>query len=109
MPESGQKLYERSCASCHGKGARGDGPAAASLRTPPPDLTQIAKRRNGQFPAGDIATYIDGRLEVPAHGSREMPIWGDSFSDSVGGGTIGDEVTRGNVAVIVEYLKSIQR
>ena len=35
---SGQALYELNCASCHGRDARGDGPAAGTLHPRPPDL-----------------------------------------------------------------------
>jgi copper transport protein len=35
----GQALFAQNCASCHGAGAKGDGPAAASLKPPPVDLT----------------------------------------------------------------------
>ena len=31
----GKAMYERHCQSCHGSGGRGDGPAAASLKTQP--------------------------------------------------------------------------
>ena len=35
----GQNLWLSTCLSCHGPQARGNGPAAASLDQPPPDLT----------------------------------------------------------------------
>jgi hypothetical protein len=40
----GRILYLTYCQGCHGLGGRGDGPAAASLRTPPPDLTRLWQR-----------------------------------------------------------------
>ena len=36
---AGAALYRPNCESCHGEGGRGDGPAAASLPTRPPNLT----------------------------------------------------------------------
>lgn len=36
---AGGELYTAYCASCHGPGGRGDGPAAAGLQPPPADLT----------------------------------------------------------------------
>lgn len=36
----GRKLYAANCASCHGAEGRGDGPLAANLDPPPPDLAQ---------------------------------------------------------------------
>jgi mono/diheme cytochrome c family protein len=36
----GRALYETNCAMCHGDGARGDGPMAASLPVPPPSILE---------------------------------------------------------------------
>ena len=106
---AGQQYFLRYCSACHGMSGRGDGPAAPALRLPPADLTRIAQRRGGHFPVVDIATFIDGRTVVPAHGSREMPVWGERFGEMVGGGSVGEEVVRGNLLVLIEYLQSIQR
>jgi hypothetical protein len=57
----------------------------------------------------EIAASIDGRTVVSAHGSREMPIWGERFGEMGGGGSIGEEVVRGNLLVLMEYLQSIQQ
>ena len=108
LAELGAPLFERYCTSCHGLAGRGDGPAAASLRTRPADLTGIAKRRGGEFRNGEIAQFIDGRFAVPAHGSREMPVWGERFGADVPDSGVGESIARGNIASLVEYLKSIQ-
>lgn len=106
---AGQQYFLRYCSACHGLEGRGDGPSAAALRIPPADLTRIAQRRGGQFPVTEIAAYIDGRTVVSAHGSRQMPIWGERFGEMVGVGGVSEEVVRGNVLVLIEYLKTIQR
>lgn len=105
----GAPLFSRYCTSCHGVGARGDGPAASSLRPRPADLTGIAKRRGGEFPSGQVAQFIDGRFELAAHGSREMPVWGERFGADVPDSGVGESIARGNIASLVEYLKSIQQ
>ncbi len=105
----GAESYQQYCASCHGPEGRGDGPAAAALRERPADLTRIAARRGGEFPDAEIATYIDGRFELSAHGTREMPIWGEQLGESLAEGVHPDEVVRGRILTLVEYLKSIQR
>jgi mono/diheme cytochrome c family protein len=104
----GEGLFVRHCAACHGTDGRGDGPSASALSKPPANLTGIAARRGGVFPAGDIASYIDGRFELPAHGTREMPIWGRRLGEPIAQGTEGDEVARGRIDLLVEYLKTIQ-
>ena len=106
---AGQQYFVRYCSACHGMTGRGDGPSAPALRTPPADLTRIVQRRGGRFPVAEIAAYIDGRTVVPAHGSREMPIWGERFGEMGGSGSVGEEVVRGNLLVLIEYLQTIQQ
>jgi mono/diheme cytochrome c family protein len=106
---SGEELFARFCASCHGEGARGDGPVAQSLKTVVPDLTSIT-RRYGEFPAGVIRDMIDGRgLDVRAHGTREMPVWGYEFFVEEGGDVIAQNAVRQAIGKLVEYLRSLQR
>jgi mono/diheme cytochrome c family protein len=109
LAELGAEQFARYCASCHGIRARGDGPVASSLSVKPADLTRIAARRGGTFPAAEVARFIDGRFEVTAHGSREMPVWGRRFSEDVPDAGVGEEIGRGKIASLVEYLRSIQR
>ncbi len=109
LAELGAEAFPRYCASCHGLGAQGNGPAAAALLVRPADLTRIAARRGGAFPDGEVARKIDGRFDLPAHGNREMPIWGDRFGDAIPDSGVAEEISRGRIAVLVEYLKSIQR
>ncbi|MGO9166065.1 MAG: c-type cytochrome, partial [Candidatus Sulfotelmatobacter sp.] len=47
---SGKEMYHAYCASCHGAGGKGDGPASPALKFPPSDLTNLAKRNAGKFP-----------------------------------------------------------
>lgn len=108
LAEMGAEQFQRYCASCHGVGAAGDGPVADSLKTRPADLTRIAARRGGSFPDGEIARKIDGRFALQAHGTREMPIWGKALGDDIPDAGISEEVARGKILLLVEYLKSIQ-
>ena len=107
LADMGSELYGQYCASCHGSGGAGDGPAATALKTPPADLTRIAERR-GKFDEGEVARFIDGRFSPEAHGSREMPVWGARFGERVPEAGLSEEITRGRILVLVEYLKSIQ-
>lgn len=104
----GAQLFGRYCASCHGMTGVGDGPVAGALSRPPADLTRIAARRGGDFPDGEIAQWIDGRFDVPAHGPREMPIWGRQLADPIAEDASGEEVARGRIDLLVDYLKAIQ-
>jgi mono/diheme cytochrome c family protein len=109
LAQMGESVYLRRCASCHGGDARGHGPASGALQTPPPDLTLISARRDGEFPEGEMARFIDGRFDLPAHGSREMPIWGERLGEAIPESSLAEEVARGKIATLIEYLKSIQR
>jgi mono/diheme cytochrome c family protein len=108
LANMGEPYFEAYCASCHGLSGAGDGPAAAGLNPPPADLTRIAARRGGAFPDSEIANFIDGRFDVPERGAREMPLWGRRLSEGVPEAGVGESLARGKIAVLVEYLKSIQ-
>ena len=73
----GKYEYESSCAVCHGSQGKGDGPMRGQLVKRVPDIT---KRNNGVFPFSRVYQVIDGREEVLAHGTREMPVWGRIYS-----------------------------
>ena len=67
-----------SCASCHGVSGKGNGPLVPLLRRTPPDLTLLAKNNQGIFPMNRLYEVIEGD-KVPAHGSRDMPVWGRAY------------------------------
>jgi len=75
----GPDLFNLYCATCHGRDAKGAGPVAQSLKTPPPDLTLLARRNGGLFPRGRVKAAIAGGTATPAHGSVDMPVWGPIF------------------------------
>jgi hypothetical protein len=38
-----------------------------------------------------------------------MPVWGERFGETIPDSGVGEEIARGKIAVLVEYLRSIQR
>jgi mono/diheme cytochrome c family protein len=101
----GRDLFEFYCASCHGRDGTGGGPVVQALRVPPPDLTRIAARNGGTFPRAGVQAFVTGDKEVPpAHGSKEMPVWGPIFRDL----DANDKSNRVRIANIVDYIASIQ-
>lgn len=106
---SGEELFGRFCASCHGESAHGDGPVARSLNTVVPDLTLI-RARYGEFPAMLIRDTIDGRgVDIRAHGTRAMPVWGYEFWVEEGGDVVAQNAVREAINKLVEYLRTVQR
>ena len=100
---SGQEMYVQYCASCHGKEGKGDGPAAAALKTPPGNITTLTTRNKGTFPALRVAQMIQGEETAAAHGSRDMPTWGQVFHQ-----TEQTSMVKLRVANLTDYIKSIQ-
>lgn len=101
----GKELYVSYCQICHGE--FGDGAMAELLKIQPPDLTLIAARRDGNFPAEEIHKIIDGTEPVEGHGSGDMPIWGVTFKVSERLGS--EKAVQEEIENIVIYLQSIQR
>lgn len=100
---SGAATFRLYCASCHGTSGKGDGPLASSMKVPPADLTQIAKRNRGVLPADQILRTIDGRSPARGHGS-DMPVWGDAFATSrLDSASVAQRLQR-----LVSYVESIQ-
>lgn len=102
---SGSEMFASYCAPCHGKEGKGNGPAAAALKYPPANLTQLAKKNNGKFPADRVATVLRSGVSGGAHGSSDMPIWGPLFSQVSGRD---EAVVRMRIANLVKYLESLQ-
>jgi len=82
MPDvaSGKQTYREYCASCHGEDGKGMGPAASALKTPPSDLTTLAKRHADKFPEDYVAEIVRLGKPIQAHGSSDMPVWGPIFN-----------------------------
>jgi len=100
----GPDLYRMYCAACHGRDGKGQGPVAAALKVPPPDLTVLSRRQKGVFPAFEVETIITGPATVAAHGSDEMPVWGPIFRAL----DASDARAKARIKNLVAYVQSIQ-
>jgi len=100
----GQQLFGHYCAVCHGKDAKGTGPAADALKKAPADLTQITRRSGAPaFPEVHVMRIIKGDDTVGAHGSRDMPVWAELFTS-----LRGKETAELRVNALMRYLQNIQ-
>src|SRR5262249_51404602 len=76
---SGEQMFKSYCAPRLGLEAKGTGPAAAALKKSPANLTELSSRSGGKFPELKVFNTIKGDLEVSAHGTKDMPVWGALF------------------------------
>ncbi len=106
---SGAILFQLHCASCHGEDARGNGPVAEFINVKVPDLTQISAAHGGNFPDDEIFRIIDGQAEMPAHGSRHMPVWGYEFFGQEADDEAAHAEATEKVKALVNYVRKLQR
>jgi mono/diheme cytochrome c family protein len=102
----GPDLFHAHCAPCHGSDGKGNGPAAAALKTKPADLTVLARNNGGTFPTERVRKFISGDdPSLSSHGSREMPVWGPIFHQ------VEEDQDFGNIRLqnLIKYLVTIQQ
>jgi mono/diheme cytochrome c family protein len=102
---AGKKTYTEYCAACHGEDAKGLGPAASALKTPPSDLTTLAKRHGGKFPEDFVAQTIRFGKPVQTHGSVDMPVWGPIFNVR---DKFNEAAVRQRIKNLCDYLATLQ-
>lgn len=102
---SGKAMFDSYCAVCHGKDGKGDGPAASAMKTSPSDLTLLAQKDGGKYPAAHVASVIKGTSVNPSHGSQDMPVWGPLFS-SISQGH--EAQVQQRVSNLVAYIDTLQ-
>ena len=102
---SGKEMFKAYCAVCHGVDGKGDGPAAPAMKTNPTDLTALAQKSAGKYPAAHVGAVIRGQASTPSHGSHDMPVWGPLFS-SIDQGH--EAQIQQRVTNLVDYIETVQ-
>ena len=100
---SGALLYRRYCASCHGIAGKGDGPVAPALKIPPTDLTRL----DAGIP--ELMRQIDGRSTIGAHGTSQMPVWGEVFEGAFIHEPHRRRTALQHVQALAEYVHGLQK
>ena len=77
----GEGLFNELCAACHGVSGKGDGPAASAMAKPVTNLTVLSSSNDGAFPFKQVEKSITGKSQVVAHGTIDMPVWGQRFEE----------------------------
>ncbi|HEY2388912.1 MAG TPA: HAD-IC family P-type ATPase [Candidatus Binatia bacterium] len=101
-PVSGELLYRRYCASCHGIDGRGDGPVAPVLTIPPTDLTRL------EAGVPELMREIDGRSMRRAHGTAQMPVWGEVFEGAAIGEPHRRQTALRQVEALADYVRRLR-
>lgn len=109
----GKMEYEGHCAVCHGEKATGFGAFGGMMTGQVPDLTTLSKRNGGVFPFERVYNTIDGSYVLKAHGTREMPIWGQRYRVEAARYYVDvpyDEraFVRARILALAEYLSTVQ-
>jgi len=102
---SGEQMFKQYCAVCHGSDAKGDGPMAPLLRTPPPNLTTLAQRHMGKFPYEYVKSVLEFGRAPLSHGTSEMPTWGPLFRHN---DKQNERVVQQRIKNLCDFLASIQ-
>lgn len=115
MDSIGKLEFQKNCAACHGIDGTGqNAPFMDFMKKSPPDLTMIAKRNGGTFPYKQVFTMIQDPAGTRAHGSADMPVWGDRYGMEVNEkyGSLDPRYAKEVEARILElvfYLANIQK
>jgi mono/diheme cytochrome c family protein len=105
----GKNNYMKYCATCHGPSGTGtDGTASRLFTKPPTNLTLLAKNHGGKFPMMEVIGIVRGDQPIAAHGTREMPIWGQTFGKPLSEGMYGKDAADAQIMNIGQYLETIQ-
>ena len=102
---SRKETFVKYRASCHGADAKGNGPAAIAMNTPPPDLTSLTRRHEGKYPAGYVGAVLKFGRSLASHGSEDMPVWGSRFKEL---DPVRDPTGQQHVDAVVAYIESLQ-
>ncbi|MDT3679109.1 MAG: cytochrome c [Burkholderiaceae bacterium] len=110
--DAGKREYDANCANCHGIEGKGHGPYNQFLQRSAPDLTQLAANNGGVFPLSRVYEAIEGA--GAAHGSRDMPIWGQDYKIRAGEYYMDipydpEVYVRTRILALVEYINRLQR
>jgi hypothetical protein len=89
--------------------ADGTGPVEPFTSAHAPDLTRIAARNGGTFPAEQVFRTVDGQFESPPPNTRHMPIWGYELFTGEGDDQAAHQRVLDIEHRIVKYLQSIQQ
>jgi mono/diheme cytochrome c family protein len=102
---SAKEMFNQYCAPCHGMEGKGNGPAATAMKAPVTDLTQLAKKHDGKYPANSVASVLKFGGGPGVHGSADMPVWGPLFQSL---DKYHDSAVQQRISNLVNYIETLQ-
>ena len=106
--QSGKQMFTDYCAPCHGKDGTGNGPAASAMNKTPANLAMLAKNNGGKYPAAHVAAVLTFGDEKAAHGSKEMPVWGQLFESLNWSSSTKEMEAKQRINRLNGYIESLQ-
>jgi hypothetical protein len=79
------------------------------LRRAPSDLRRLGQRYGMPLPVARIGAFVDGREVVKAHGTRDMPVWGERFAPPEPEETGRPPALEPRIRALIAYLETIQQ
>jgi mono/diheme cytochrome c family protein len=107
-PNNGKQMYASYCANCHGMDGRGHGATAASLQTPPADLTVLSRDNHGVYPARHVEAVLQHGVETPGHGSKIMPVWGPVLDNLDRLNSPNNDIAALRINNLMRYVETLQ-
>lgn len=107
--QAGRDQYMKYCATCHGPTGTGDGMASSTFNKHPVDLTLLSKQNGGTFPTMKVLSIVKGDTPISAHGTREMPVWGEILGHPLDTSMYQQDAANLKILSIATYLESIQK
>ncbi len=104
-PADGRQMFVNYCAPCHGRNGHGNGPVAAALKRQPADLTLMSRSNGGKFPGVHVTAVLEYGVNIPSHGTAEMPIWGPLLAKMSQGSSL-ERMLR--ISNLRRYIEEIQ-
>lgn len=104
----GKAPFDQYCASCHGPAADGNGPVAAELKVAPADLRKLGRKYGTPLPMPKLREFVDGRTMARAHGTGDMPVWGEKLVHNVPSTVNSEFFKRGMIIGILDYIETLQ-
>lgn len=104
----GKAAFDQYCASCHGTAADGTGPVAGEMKVAPPDLRKLGQKYGMPLPQPKLREFVDGREMLRAHGTSNMPVWGEQLVHNVPPTANTTFFKRGTIIVVLDYIETLQ-